>query len=155
MKAIRSSSRRSLSLLQVARMFLHLHYHSHYSFLRGVNPPEEIIAAAVEQKMPAVALTDTNGMYAAVPFYEKAKAAGVKPIVGVVLDVELFAATDERRNSKLENRNSERVSLATRHSSLATVVLLAADAEGYGNLCQLTTLRHLGALRLDQEAFAE
>jgi DNA polymerase-3 subunit alpha len=136
-------------------MFVHLHCHSHYSFLRGVNPPEEIIAAAVEQKMPAVALTDTNGMYAAVPFYEKAKAAGVKPIVGVVLDVELFAATDERTNSKLENRNSERVSLATRHSSLATVVLLAADAEGYGNLCQLTTLRHLGALRLDQETFAE
>src|SRR6516162_4976320 len=49
------------------RMFVHLHCHSHYSFLRGVNPPQEIIAAAVEQKMPAVALTDTNGMYAAVP----------------------------------------------------------------------------------------
>jgi DNA-directed DNA polymerase III PolC len=115
-------------------MFVHLHCHSHYSFLRGVNPPEEIIAAAVEQKMPAVALTDTNGMHAAVPFYQKAKEAGIKPIVGVVLDVEL---------------------LATRHSSPATIVLLAMDAVGYGNLCQLTTLRHLGALRLGQETFAE
>jgi len=115
-------------------MFVHLHCHSHYSFLRGVNPPEEIIAAAVEQKMPAVALTDTNGMHAAVPFYQKAKEAGVKAIIGVTLDVE---------------------SLATRHSSLVTMVLLAADAAGYGNLCQLTTLRHLGALRLGQEAFAE
>jgi DNA polymerase III alpha subunit len=65
-----------------------LHCHSHYSFLRGVAPPEEIIAAAVEQKMPAVALTDTNGLYAAVPFYQAAKTAGVKPIVGVTLDVE-------------------------------------------------------------------
>src|SRR5258707_15310974 len=65
-------------------MFVHLHCHSHYSFLRGVNPPEEIIAAAVAQKMPAVALTDTNGMYAAVPFYQAGRAAGGKPIVGVV-----------------------------------------------------------------------
>jgi DNA polymerase III alpha subunit len=47
-------------------MFVHLHCHSHYSFLRGVASPEEIVAAAVEQKMPAVALTDTNGLYAAV-----------------------------------------------------------------------------------------
>ena len=35
------------------------------------------------------------------------------------------------------------------------LVLLAMDAEGYSNLCQLTTLRHLGALRLGQETFAE
>src|SRR3974390_1722545 len=69
-------------------MFVHLHCHSHYSFLRGVNPPEEIIAAAVEQNMPAVALTDTNGMYAAVPFYQAAKAAGIKPIVGIVLELD-------------------------------------------------------------------
>ena len=76
-------------------MFVHLECHSHYSFLRGVNAPEEIIAAAVEQKMPAVALTDTNGMYAAVPFYQAARAAGVKPILGVVLDVERQVASDE------------------------------------------------------------
>jgi DNA polymerase III alpha subunit len=29
------------------------------------------------------------------------------------------------------------------------------DMDGYSNLCQLTTLRHLGALRLGQETFAE
>jgi DNA polymerase III subunit alpha len=71
-----------------AFVFVHLHCHSHYSFLRGVASPEEIIAAAVEQKMPAVALTDTNGLYAAVPFYQAAKKMGVKAIVGVTLDVE-------------------------------------------------------------------
>ena len=69
-------------------MFVHLHCHSHYSFLRGVASPEEIIAAAVEQKMPAVALTDTNGLYAAVSFYQAAKKTGIQPILGVVLDVE-------------------------------------------------------------------
>src|SRR5438046_6171650 len=66
-------------------MFVHLHCHGHYSFLRGVASPEEIIAAAVEQKMPAVALTDTNGLYAAVQFYKLAKEAGIKPIVGVAI----------------------------------------------------------------------
>ena len=84
-------------------MFVHLHCHSHYSFLRGVASPEEIIAAAVKRKMPAVALTDTNGMYAAVPFYKAAQEAGIKPIVGVALDV---------------SRSPE---LATRHSALSQI----------------------------------
>src|SRR5258705_12720710 len=70
-----------------ASVFVHLHCHSHYSFLRGVASPEEIIASAVEQKMPAVALTDTNGLYAAVKFYKLALEARIKPIVGVTLDV--------------------------------------------------------------------
>jgi DNA-directed DNA polymerase III PolC len=119
-------------------VFVHLHCHSHYSFLRGVASPEQIIAAAAEQKMPAVALTDTNGLYAAVPFYQAAKAAGVKPIVGVVIDVELCESKFEKRNSESKNR----------HSQSAAMVLLAADMEGYSNLCQLVTLRHLGTTEL-------
>jgi len=53
-----------------------------------VPSPEEIIAAAIEASMPAVALTDTNGMYAAIPFYKAALDKGIKPIIGVKLDVE-------------------------------------------------------------------
>ena len=121
-------------------MFIHLHCHSHYSFLRGVASPEEIIAAAAEQKMPAVALTDTNGMYAAVGFYQAAKKAGIQPIVGVVLDVEFRISSDVFRNSKNETRNS----------TSAPLTLLAADMEGYSNLCQLVTLRHLGTTELAQ-----
>jgi DNA-directed DNA polymerase III PolC len=119
-------------------VFVHLHCHSHYSFLRGVAPPEEMIAAAVAQKMPAVALTDTNGLYAAVPFYQAAVAAGVKPIVGVVIDVEFRASHFAARNSKIEIRNLQSVGM----------VLLAADMEGYSNLCQLVTLRQLGTTEL-------
>jgi len=128
-------------------MFVHLHCHSHYSFLRGVNPPQEIIAAASEQKMPAVALTDSNGMYAAVGFYQAAHAAGVKPIVGVVLEVEI-----KEINEVKEVKEKQGVAAAQPSISL---VLLAADAEGYSNLCRLTTLRHLGVLRPGQETFAE
>ncbi|MGC0779493.1 MAG: DNA polymerase III subunit alpha [Candidatus Acidiferrum sp.] len=140
-------------------MFVHLQCHSHYSFLRGVNAPEEIIATTVEQKMPAVALTDTNGMYAAIPFYQAARKAGVKPIIGVVLDVEVQVAREEYGSSKLETRNSKsenrNPSSENRKACSMPLVLLAMDAEGYSNLCQLTTLRHLGALRLGQETFAE
>ena len=127
-----------------AVVFVHLHCHSHYSFLRGVGSPEEIIAAAVEQKMPTVALTDTNGLYAAVPFYKAALAARIKPIVGVVLDVEFGVSNDEFRNLKSDNRNSLSVPLT----------LLAADMEGYSNLCQLVTLRHLGTASLTRDAAA-
>jgi len=119
-------------------VFLHLHCHSHYSFLRGVAPPEEIVTAAVEQKMPAVALTDTNGLYAAVPFYQAAKAAGVKPIVGVTLDVEW---PQKHRETPRSARND-----GSRPS--VPMVLLARDMEGYGNLCQLVTMRHLGTTEL-------
>jgi len=134
-------------------MFVHLHCHSHYSFLRGVNPPEEIIMAAAEQKMAAVALTDTNGMYATVPFYQMAKKAEIKPLVGVVLDVELRADKNSQRSAQVDG--FEKAQHGTRNSWSAPMVLLAADAAGYSNLCQLTTLRHLGALRLGQETFAE
>jgi DNA-directed DNA polymerase III PolC len=125
-------------------VFVHLHCHSHYSFLRGVASPEEIVAAAVEQKMPAVALTDTNGLYAAVSFYQAAKKTGVKPIVGVVLDVEFRISNDAFRNSKIETRNSTSLPLT----------LLATDMEGYSNLCQLVTLRHLGTTKLAQNTAA-
>ena len=125
-------------------MFVHLHCHSHYSFLRGVASPEEIVAAAVEQKMPAVALTDTDGLYAAVRFYQAAKKAGIKPIVGVVLDFEW--SQDRRQIPRFARNDGNKPS--------ATLVLLAADMEGYSNLCQLVTLRHLGTTKLAQNAAA-
>jgi DNA-directed DNA polymerase III PolC len=100
-------------------MFVHLHGHSHYSFLRAVPSPEELVAAAAEQQMPAVALTDTEGLYAAVPFYLAARKAGVKPIVGAVVAIETVNAARE------------------------TLLLLAADREGYSNLCRLVTERQL------------
>src|SRR6267378_8048681 len=133
-----------------ALVFTHLHCHSHYSFLRGVASPEEIVAAAAEQNMPAVALTDTNGLYAAVPFYKAAQAAAIKPIVGVVLDV----AMESERKEIPRLRTPTGSGPAARKDSFESMplVLLAADMEGYSNLCQLVTLRHLGTTKLAQNA---
>jgi DNA polymerase-3 subunit alpha len=102
-------------------MFVHLHCHSHYSFLRAVPSPAELIAAAVRESMPAVALTDTDGLYAAIPFYQAAREAGIKPIIGAMLPV----GGDGEGEFPL--------------------LLLAANAEGYANLCRLVTRRQLDA----------
>jgi len=133
-----------------ASVFAHLHCHSHYSFLRGVASPEEIVAAAAEQKMPAVALTDTNGLYAAVPFYKAAQAAGINPIVGVVLDVEW--PQDQREIPRLRAPTRSGPSARNNSFESMSLVLLATDMEGYSNLCQLVTLRHLGTTKLAQNA---
>src|SRR5712692_8235697 len=102
-------------------MFVHLHCHSHYSFLRAVPSPQELVAAAAGQKMPAIALTDTGGLYAAVPFYQAAREAGVKPIVGVVLEIEAASPKTKNGNAK------------------ESLLLLAANFQGYSNLCRLIT----------------
>ncbi len=145
-------------------MFVHLHCHSQYSFLRGVARPEEIVAAAAEQAMPAVALTDTNGLYAAVPFVQAARAAGVKPVVGVQLDIGHRGTenTEEQGKSSVRQGTAEPSGVrgrayptvsatqqaASRESGSKlphskNVVLLAADAGGYSNLCRLVTRRQL------------
>ena len=109
--------------------------------------------------MPAVALTDSNGLYAAVQFYKMAQEARIKALVGVALDV---AMEDGRREIP-----SDKVATFSRYANPSgaqrprfarndgekksgTLVLLAADMEGYSNLCQLVTLRHLGTTKLSQ-----
>jgi len=89
-----------------------LHTHSNYSLLDGASHLDELVAAAARAEMPALALTDHNALYGAVPFYDKCREAGVKPILGMELNVE----------------------------GGHTLVLLARDQEGYRNLCRLSSL---------------
>src|SRR3989475_1753815 len=129
-------------------MFVHLHCHSHYSFLRAVPSPAEIIAAAAEHAMPAVALTDTGGLYAAVPFYLAAREAGVKPIVGAVLEVETGNSCGEiprpsRAGARDDTQKIDGKEQRAAAGGNETLVLLAADHTGYSNLCHLVTERQL------------
>src|SRR5712691_2239711 len=121
-------------------MFVHLHCHSHYSFLRAVPSPAEIIAAAAEHAMPAVALTDTGGLYAAVPFYLAAREAGVKPIVGAVLEIEMGNPYGEIPRPPRRARDDREKMAAV---GKETLVLLATDHTGYSNLCHLVTEQQL------------
>ncbi len=63
--------------------FVHLHTHSHYSLLDGLAKPTELVARAKELGMEALALTDHGNLYGAIEFYQLAKKAGIKPILGV------------------------------------------------------------------------
>jgi len=120
-------------------MFIHLHCHSHYSFLEAVPSPQELVDAAVAAAAPAVALTDTNGLYGAVPFYQAARAAGIKPIVGTLLDV---ATGFSPASSPPSGRQDVHLKVGTTTAS-DSILLLAENAVGYSNLCRLVTLRHL------------
>jgi DNA polymerase-3 subunit alpha len=67
--------------------FIHLRVSSEFSISRGLLRINEIISNAVKLKMPAVALTDLNNMFAMVKFFKKAEAAGIKPLAGTILNL--------------------------------------------------------------------
>jgi len=68
--------------------FIHLHVHSQYSFLDGASSLDSILGKTKQLGMPAMALTDHNRLTGAVRFYEKAKALGIKPIIGAEINIE-------------------------------------------------------------------
>ena len=63
--------------------FSHLHTHTHYSLLDGLSKVDALVNRVRELGMDSVAVTDHGNMYAAVGFYKKAKASGIKPILGL------------------------------------------------------------------------
>ena len=65
--------------------FVHLHNHSEFSLLDGATKIKDMVKYAVDNEMPAIALTDHGMMYGAMEFYMKARAAGVKPLIGCCL----------------------------------------------------------------------
>ena len=68
--------------------FVHLHVHTNFSFGDGACRIDELVARGRRAGMPALAVTDHEGLYGAVRFYQACRKAGIKPIVGVELTVE-------------------------------------------------------------------
>ncbi len=120
--------------------FTHLHTHTHYSLLDGLAKIDDLLAKAKALGMDALAITDHGVMYGIVEFYEKAKAMGIKPIIGI----ETYIAPRGMRQKEAhldEDRNH--------------LVLLAKNQIGYLNLIELATKAHLDGFyykpRLDKE----
>src|SRR6266545_2272135 len=97
-------------------MYAELHCHSAFSFLDGASLPEQLALTAQRLGLPALALTDHNGLYGSLAFAHSAKQLGLPAITGAELTL-----------------------LDGSH-----VTLLAETAEGYANLCRLITEAHLG-----------
>jgi DNA-directed DNA polymerase III PolC len=92
-----------------------LHTHSWYSLLEAVPSPEMLLARAATCGYAAVALTDTNNLYGAVPFTELARQRGIRPLLGACL-----------------------------RQGRAHCVALIAEPEGYRSLCRILSRLHLG-----------
>jgi DNA polymerase-3 subunit alpha len=129
----------------VARPFVHLHVHSDFSFMDGAVRIADLVERAQRLGMPAVALTDHQGLYGAVRFYRAALAAGVTPIVGAEVAVEAAgvpgAECDEPPRSRLVLPAAAGFGRAGARGFHLT--LLAKDITGYRNLCRLLSRAHL------------
>lgn len=68
-------------------MFVHLHVHSNYSFLRGLAAPADLAQMAARLDIPALALTDYQGMSGAIEFYTACQAQRIHPVLGLELIV--------------------------------------------------------------------
>ena len=131
--------------------FVHLHNHSHYSLLDAACRVEDLVHAAVENNMPAVALTDHGVMFGAIEFYKKAKKAGVKPIIG--MEAYIVTKGDRREKSRQETESGGK------RGAYHHLVLLAKDATGFRNLQKLCTIAHLEGFyykpRIDTEVLRQ
>lgn len=124
--------------------FIHLHTHSHYSFLQALPKIDELVEKAKKEGMDAIALTDTGNMHGAIEFYKSATKAGIKPILGV--DAYLAPRSRFEKDPALDAKRSR-------------IVLLAENNEGYKNLLALVTKSWVEGFferpRLDKELLKE
>ncbi|MDX3900439.1 MAG: DNA polymerase III subunit alpha [Sphingobium sp.] len=104
--------------------FVPLRVFSCYTMLDGAIEPKAIAKQAKALGFPAAALTDRNGLYAAMAFSDACKGEGVQPIIGTMLGV----------------LRSDRPVNAPVHDWIA---LYAQDKAGYDNLCALVSMAHL------------
>ncbi len=119
--------------------FVHLHLHTHFSFLDASNQIPQVMEAAKADGQSAVAVTEHGNMSSALQFYKKGKEVGVKPIIGC----EAYVATGRHTERNPNNRR------------IFHLVLLAMNSVGYANLVKLTSIAHLDGFyykaRIDHE----
>ncbi|MDT9597521.1 DNA polymerase III subunit alpha [Sphingosinicella rhizophila] len=106
--------------------YVPLRLFSCYTMLEGAMEPKAIAKQARKLDFPAVALTDRNGLYAAMPFTDACKGEGVQPIVGTLLAVARPCPASGDAKTRLD-----------------WLALYAQNDIGYANLCALVSAAHL------------
>ena len=112
-------------------VFAHLHLHTEYSLLDGGNTIDRLLKRVKELGMTSVAVTDHGNLFGAMEFYWKAKAAGIKPILGI----EAYVAVD--RDGKPGNRRDK--THTGEKDGGHHLVLLAENLAGWRNLLKLSS----------------
>ena len=128
--------------------FSHLHVHTQYSLLDGAADIGLLYKKAIENKMPAIAITDHGNMFGVFHFVAEAAKLNkenpdtIKPIVGC----EFYLVSDRTRKQFTKDDKDQRY-----HQ-----LFLAKNAEGYKNLIKLCSLGYIEGLyskypRIDKE----
>ncbi|MEP3947244.1 DNA polymerase III subunit alpha [Ascidiaceihabitans sp.] len=107
--------------------FIHLRTHSEYSLLEGALRLKKLPDLCAKHGMPAMALTDTNNMFAALEYSIAMSGKGVQPIIGCQVDVTYMATRPGEKPR-----------------APAPVVLLAQNETGYENLMKLNSCLYIG-----------
>ena len=116
--------------------FIHLHVHSAYSLLEGALPLSKLLDLAKADKQPALGIADTNNLFGALEFSEKAAGKGIQPLIGVELAIDFSAMEDSQ--DRMQERGHDR----GRYGK-GGLVLLAASETGFANLSGLVSRAHL------------
>ncbi len=146
--------------------YVELHASSAFSFLEAASLPESLVDRAADLGYPAVALVDRNGVHGAPRFHKAALAAGLRPIVGAEVTVEVgsrqYAVGSEQREQPPTayclppTTSSEPPTAYCLLPTTFRLPVLIESREGYQNLCRLLTRMNLrspkgeGALTLDE-----
>jgi DNA polymerase III subunit alpha len=125
-----------------ATPFVHLHCHTDYSLLDGACEITQLMDLVVEQKMPAVAMTDHGNLFGAVEFYNSAKDKGVHPVIGCEVYVSQQGHTTRSDTDRYNH-----------------LVLLCENQDGYRNLLKLVSKSFLDGFyykpRIDKDLLAQ
>lgn len=108
--------------------FVHLHNHTHYSLLDGLQKIGPMLERTKELGMDSIAITDHGTLSGALSFYKEANKANIRPIIGI----ETYVAA---RSNKDKDPQKDK---ANYH-----LILLAMNNTGYQNLMRLSTMAHL------------
>ncbi|MGH3760901.1 DNA polymerase III subunit alpha [Actinophytocola sp.] len=147
-----------------ADSFVHLHVHTEYSMLDGAAKVAPLFAEAARLGMPAVGMTDHGNMYGADEFYQCARKAGIKPIIGI----EAYVAPHSRYHKKpvfwgeARQRSTDELGEGGDVSgggAYTHMTMLAGNAAGLRNLFTLSSLASMQGYyrkpRMDRELIAE
>ncbi|MBF0357580.1 MAG: DNA polymerase III subunit alpha, partial [Magnetococcales bacterium] len=108
--------------------FIHLHVHSGYSLLNSTIRVDALIKRAVEERMPALALTDHGNLFAAVQFFSGCLKAGIKPILGA----QVYVVADHTDKTEREDQEIRE-----------ELILLCRNSQGWQSLLDLISIGHL------------
>ncbi len=126
-----------------SRPFVHLHCHSHYSLLDGASKIAPLVERSLTLGMEALAITDHGNLYGAVEFLREAKAADLKPIIGL----EAYVAPGRRTEKSPGGASGKETAFH--------LTLLARNGEGVRNLLRLSSISFLEGYyykpRIDRE----